>query len=99
MHGTASELGGTVVRQGVDSLHTKLLLDEIAQSAELPARTLQPNFYGCGSCLSRLRPGSRGTIYNSGNSSCVWLLHTDTTAEIELVCRQINLPSCKVSGH
>ena len=80
--------------QGVDTYHTKILLEEIS-----PLRPVQSTLYGCGSCLSRLRPGSRGTITSSGNSSCVWLLHTDTTAEIQLVCRQINLPSCKVSRY
>ena len=53
----------------------------------------------CGSCLARLVPGSSGTLKNHGNSSCLWLLHAeDRTAEIQLVCRQINLPTCKVSS-
>ena len=51
----------------------------------------------CGSCLSSLRSGSTGTINNYGNSSCLWLLQAeDRTAEIQLVCRHINLPTCKV---
>ena len=51
----------------------------------------------CGSCLSNLRPGSTGTIKNYGNSSCLWLLQAeDRTAEIQLVCRHIILPTCKV---
>merc|ERR1711874_132266 len=89
-----------VMTVGVDTINTRILLEEITQSAE-PVRDrqsplLEPDYYGCGSCLSRLRPGSTGTINNYGNSSCLWLLHAeDRRTEIQLVCRHINLPSCK----
>ena len=58
---------------------------------------LPPDFYGCGSCLSRLRIGESGSLTNTGDSSCLWLLHTEHTgARIRLQCHNIQLPSCRV---
>ena len=61
---------------------------------------LPPDFYGCGSCLSRLKLGDSGSLSNSGNRSCLWLLHTEHTgARIKIECDNIQLPSCRVRPH
>ena len=73
-----------VVRQGVGSFETELILEEISQvwlnidiitlfvifliakTAHAPASSSRdlasPDFYGCGSCLSRLRIGDSGML-------------------------------------
>eukprot|EP00091_Calanus_sinicus_P007432 TRINITY_DN18495_c0_g1_i1.p1 TRINITY_DN18495_c0_g1~~TRINITY_DN18495_c0_g1_i1.p1 ORF type:complete len:198 (-),score=53.35 TRINITY_DN18495_c0_g1_i1:102-695(-) len=94
----------TVVRQGVDTFTTKLILQDISQGPYLrssqivdDAESFHTDFYGCGSCLSNLKIGDSGVISSPNNSSasCVWLLHTTQAAEIQIVCTSVNLPQCK----
>eukprot|EP00090_Calanus_glacialis_P043392 TRINITY_DN76819_c0_g1_i1.p1 TRINITY_DN76819_c0_g1~~TRINITY_DN76819_c0_g1_i1.p1 ORF type:complete len:195 (-),score=42.29 TRINITY_DN76819_c0_g1_i1:95-679(-) len=94
----------TVVRQGVDTFTSKLILQDIRQGPYLrssqtldDAESFRTDFYGCGSCLSNLKIGDSGVISSPHNStdSCVWLLHTTQSAEIQIVCTSVNLPQCK----
>ena len=79
----SSDISNEIVRQGVGSYGTELILEEMSQvwlkvdivlfglhslvkTAKAPMSTSRdftsPDFYGCGSCLSRLRIGDSGIL-------------------------------------
>merc|ERR1711976_352805 len=59
----SSDISNEIVRQGVGSYGTELILEEMSQAPMSTSRDFtSPDFYGCGSCLSRLRIGDSGSL-------------------------------------
>jgi len=93
----AAQENTEVVRRGLEGSLSHTLLRTLQNSGESPHNS--GDLLGCGSCLSNLKIGDFGPIsVSNSSSSCVWLLHTKESAEIELTCHTVRTgDSCRLS--
>ncbi|XP_023345236.1 uncharacterized protein LOC111714375 [Eurytemora carolleeae] len=86
-----------VTYYGIDTETSQVILEDIKNNSN----SFMDRSLGCGECLSNLKIGQSGVIESPVGESinnCVWLLHTETDAEISLTCDIINLPNCLTTG-